>query len=1055
MLKIGNSNFFSNSFNKINYLFSNVAYNIFYSENKSQIEQIRREFFDGKIQKAHEYLQTAREEHNSNKKDRYDFLLLETEFLFQLNNYQAVKSNLTYIKENLTQFINQDFYQMQISLYALDNNKIQFDKIAEKLKKEFASNQPNEYFEIIYALNSGQQEKAKELYEEYIKNNNNKLLYIGGLIYANLHMDTQSDEYYKKADMYYTRYLEDKEPNFFERLEIYKFYSRTAFNKLLLNHLNVEYKEKVEKTRELLASIKDSFHYFNKMQKKFLVNHYLHCLFILDKKEFINYYNSVNENEIDVINFGFLHLDIEECSNTQVIENRILSNDEIDLLIHYHSKLILIDPQKVIDFLDIHIEFLDNEIILNIYLDAKIRTDKTLTDEEYYLLEEKKDNSIISYISYLEAKQIKSFKISDNEIETLLAYLKDGNVQEILIIKIIRILSQNLKQKKYLDLAIEYKNDFQNVISETLKICEIDRNLLVTDFDDFVEQINNPKYSIQIANIYRSYPSITKAYKFYKIAWEHFDFLDNDKIEFASYVLHYCSLPYYFQNTDRIDIGQDNIYKSYLEENSRSLNMEQTFVLSYYLIVIEKSFENGFLKINSKLLSINVNDLTKNEKELLSKLYLYSIVNHIDEDYSIKSNQLIKDNGNYYISEQLYSTINEHYLLKPKNQKEFDLLLFKEGIEKLSIFHYISNIFMHSLNSENFRTVISTEDDPLIGIREMLHENTKQGIKQFEDYSSGKNISFFSLANGEYKNYFKVIDILLNTDKYNFHTGNSNSQPYEINKILTFSSIVFLDNIKKLDIVLEREDVYIQKTTINWLVGFIKELDSSDEIFSVYSDGENLLKNISNKEDIEKDKQNLLDLANKIISADRVIDDIDTILPIKESYQMLAPHIGEQEYRALAYSHNHHYQIISEDRMISYMFDTMKLDNYMISNSISLLSNKLGMKKLFSLYKELDEKKYSYLFNEQAINNFLKQLIFEEPIYLLQWHEKKYSNFQLEELLHIVYKYGWIDWIEEYYRKNYILVPPKIKVKPRTFITSNIEYILELLGIKIIVKEKL
>lgn len=1049
MPKIGSGNFFSDSFNKINYLFSNVAYNVFYSENKSQIKQIRKEFFDGKIQKAHEYLQTARKEHSSNKKDRYDFLLLETEFLFQLGNYEEVKSNLSYIEENLIQFINQNFYQMQISLYALDGDKKHFDKIAEKLKKEFASNQPNEYFEIIFALNSGQQEEAKRLYEDYIQNNENKLLYIGGLIYANFHMDTQAEKDYKKADLYYAKYLEEKEPNFFERLEIYKFYSRTAFNKLLLNHQHVEYQEKVERTRGLLASIKDSFHYFNKLQKKFLVNHYLHCLFILEKQEFVNYYKSVNESEVDVINFGFQHLDIEECVNSQVIENRILSNNEIELLIHYHSKLVLIEPQKVIEFLDTNTRFLDNEIVLNIYLDAKIRTNKILTDEEYSLLEENKDNSIISYISYLEAKQIKSLNISENEIEALLAYLQDSNIQEILIIKTIRILSQTSKQKKYLNLAIKYKNDFQNIISETLKVCEIDRNLLITDFDDFVEKINNPKYSIQIANIYRSYPSIVKAYQFYKITWEHFDFLDKDKIEFASYVLHYCSLPYYFQNTNRIDIEQDNIYKGYLEEKNRLLSVEQTFILSYYYIVIEESYESGFFKINSKLLSIDIDELTNDEKELLSKLYLYSIVNHIDETKSIKSNQLIKQKEIYYISEQLYSTINECYLLKPKNQKEFDLLLFKEEIEKLSIFHFICNRFMNSLNSSNFKTIVSTENDPLAGIREMLHENTKRRVRQFEDYSNGKNISFTSLANGEYKNYFKVINILLNTDKYNFHSGNNNIQPCEVNKILTFSSIVFLNNINHLDAVLDREDVYIQQTTINWLMSFIKELDDSDELFTVYSDGENLLKNISNKKDIERNKQDLLNLANKIISADRVIDDVDAILPIRESYQMLVPHIGEQEYRALSYSYNNNYQIISEDAILNFMFKTMNLNSRMISNSMSLISSTLEMNELFALYKELDKKNYFHLFNENAIKNLLNKLIFEDPIYLLQWHKKKYSNFQLEELLHIVKKYGWIEWIEKYYKENYIIRPPRIKVKPRTFITSNIEYIFELLRLKI------
>ena len=164
---------------------------------------------------------------------------------------------------------------------------------------------------------------------------------------------------------------------------------------------------------------------------------------------------------------------------------------------------------------------------------------------------------------------------------------------------------------------------------------------------------------------------------------------------------------------------------------------------------------------------------------------------------------------------------------------------------------------------------------------------------------------------------------------------------------------------------------------------------------------------------------------------------------------MLVPHIGEQEFRALSYSYKNNYQIISEDAILNVMFKTMKLNDWMLSNSMSLLNNKLEMKELFDLYKELDKKNYFHLFNESAINNTLRNLIFKDPIYLLQWHKKRYSNFQLEELLYIVKKYGWIEWIEQYYKENYILSPPKLTTKPRSYITSNIEYIFKLLGMKI------
>ena len=722
----------------------------------SQLKHIKEDFFNGEIYNAITHLNEAKKEHNLNQNSLYEILMLETEIAFQLGNYDEVKENLDYIYDHFNKKLNDRFYQLKISIYALNKDKENYDKISLKLQKEFGSNQPKEYFEILFYLNSGQAENAKKLYDEYIQNNvENKLPYIGGLIYANLHLDTQDDSDLEKAELYYDKYLENNQPNFFEKLEIYKFYSRTAFNKLLLNHPNVEYKDKVENTKELLFSIKDSFHYFNSAHKNFLINHYLHCLYVLDKEEFVSFYKTVDENIIDIINFGFQHLDIDQCSDQEMIEARILAKNEEDLLIHYLSRLVTIDAQRVTLFLEANKKYLENEIVINIFLEANIRVNKTISDEEYESLKSQKDHSIISYISYLEAKKINSIDIDADEIETLLAYLDSNSQQEIIIIKVIRILSQSGQQRKYIELALKYKNSYQNIISETLNVCANDRNLLLPDFDYFVGEIDNIDYSIKIASIYRSYFKIGKAYEFYKIAWEHISFLDEDKIEFAAYVLHYCSLPYYFQNTKSINREQDSVYRSYLEEKYSLLSIEQSFILSFYSIVVEESYENGFLLINRKLLSKNIDTLTEEEKELLTKLYFFSIMNKIDSSVDIKSNLLIKANDEYYISNELYSNIDENYLFKIIDKKEFELMLFQSGIEKFSIFHQICNRFISNLESSHFRSVISTNEDPLSGIREMLHDNAEKGKQQLTDYSNGSYISFYNLTNGEYKNYFQ------------------------------------------------------------------------------------------------------------------------------------------------------------------------------------------------------------------------------------------------------------------------------------------------------------
>ena len=932
----------------------------------------------------------------------------------------------------------------------MDKNRSEFDKAASTLQKEFASNQPKEYYEIVFHLNSGHFSKAKEFYLQYVDHTvENKLHYIGGLIYANLYRFSPNMNDYEEAKKLYLYHLENKNPNFFEKLEIYKFFSVDAFNKLLLNQFDEEYRTYIEQSKVLLHSFKNSFYLFDSKVKKFLQDHYLHCLYVSNKQDFVNYYQTLNEEEIDVINFIFYHLDLPSNVDNLVVERRILGKSENELLIHYLSKMVSSEAQVVIDFIDAHQHYKDDEIVSNIYLEAKILTEKSIDDHDFDSIVSKKDDSIIRYISYLEAKKIRLLNISTDEVDSLIERLNMEPLQEILVIKAIRILAQNGLQKKYLQIALQYKDKYQNIISETLKVCEHDRNLLISDFDSFIEQIKGDRYSIQIANIYRSYPKIKKAYDYFKKAWEHFDFLDKDRTEFASYVLETCSIAYYYQSSENINRSQDGIYKSYLEEHQESLNLHQTFVLAYYLIVVEATYDSGFFLINKKLLEIDIKTLGMQEKEMLASLYFYTIAHKLDVKAETKTNLLLKENGVFFIANNIYSTIDASYSLTEIEPKQFDLMRYRSDIERFSVYHHICNYFIDELNSKVFFSLPSTEEDPLSGIREFIHDAAKKDKELLEAYSNGENISFHNLAHGSYRHYFGLIDILLNSESIAFYAGKNHPQPFEVNKILTLSSIIFLNYIGKLDIVLAREDIYVQQTTINWLLQLIDELNNSDEILTVFSDGSELYKNLSDKQSIEADKQYLLDLANKITSNKKIVDDTDSVFQIRESYEMIAPHIGEQEYRAIAFALENKYQIISEDRMILFLYEKLHFNTWMVSNSISVLSNVIEPEEFAKTVKELDKKNYSYIINEQIIKQTLENIIFNKPLYLMQWDEKDYSDSIIKVILQIVKKYGWLDWLEQYYDEHYVLKVPKVRTKPRSFVTSNIEYIFDLLGIKI------
>ena len=169
-------------------------------------------------------------------------------------------------------------------------------------------------------------------------------------------------------------------------------------------------------------------------------------------------------------------------------------------------------------------------------------------------------------------------------------------------------------------------------------------------------------------------------------------------------------------------------------------------------------------------------------------------------------------------------------------------------------------------------------------------------------------------------------------EEFNFNAGKINYKPIEVKKILTLSSIIFLNNKNLLEEVLERDDVYIQRTMLNWL----KEYSLSITFGHMPTDFSYLdelhqkpILHVDTQEDIDSFKQVVLNLLSILIEKceNKIIDDHLEILPIKNSYEMLSNHMGKQEYQAFAYCINHNFQIITEDSIFNMLFDVMKFNN--------------------------------------------------------------------------------------------------------------------------------
>lgn len=156
---IGNKNEISHSFNITNII----------SEITTQLSIIKREFNEGNIARAFSDIEDAKKEHHSNEKARYHFLMLETQFYFTLGKYEKVREEISYIEETLSKYCDEPFFEIKASLLALDGDKEEFDQVVRKLIKEFSGYQnPKEYFDLIFLLNSRKAEEAKIVYEDYI-----------------------------------------------------------------------------------------------------------------------------------------------------------------------------------------------------------------------------------------------------------------------------------------------------------------------------------------------------------------------------------------------------------------------------------------------------------------------------------------------------------------------------------------------------------------------------------------------------------------------------------------------------------------------------------------------------------------------------------------------------------------------------------------------------------------------------------------------------------------------------------------------------------------------
>ncbi|UQB41795.1 hypothetical protein JX580_08975 [Thiomicrospira microaerophila] len=1019
---------------------------------KTLISTIRSNFFDGEIQSAIDALKDAKEEHQQNIGAKYHLLVLEAEIKFQLKNFEKVSELLDYIDNHFQECLDGKFFEMKASLLSLQGNRKEFNLSIVRIKNEFADTEiEDEYFEILFNLNSGNYQKAKTLFEhsyQDVSTDKNgqlskKTCHLGALIYQNLYNQKRDDEHFEMAKKYFDC-LGNEELNFFEQFEKAKFHSFREVD-CYLNHFK-PLNESFSSTLVYFNKILKGLSYFEHDYRNIIINHYLHCLFFTDIEAFFNEYPKYRSDEIDIVNFVHFHFNPnqEKLENT-VIQNRLIEQNEPELLIQYLDRTSQTDPNIVRDFLESNKSFLEDPKAFNIYTNTLLNNNFANLEDVYKEAEQRKGISEIDYLTFLEIEHRKNSSLSKKQIKKIITIQKSAAQKQLVSDISLNLLALNNQSKEYLSIGSELKgNTF--ILEKILQICLEDKELLFSDFEKFISQSFPSINHILVGNIYLKFGKLSKAYNQFSIAWQSESSQTNFKLNIASNTLYQCSLRYFLinneQNSSRINVQQDSLFRAFLEEHYDKLTIRQIVEMSFFMIVVEKSFNEGFKYINKKLLSAPISEVDDDTKHILVSIYFYTIINKINIGIDTPSNIVLKKEDQFFLSLNQYDQIDESFSIELLPREEFELEILGDEYETNSLFHQICNLFIYEMQSDYFIRLDVSKSDPIADIKPLLIQQAKSQANKLDIYNSGGNISFHQLV-GEYKKYFGLIPHILENPNTSFDAGKCRIVSNK-NKIITLSSIIFLDHIDELDNVLTRNDVYIQQTTIDWLSSFIKELSVTDEIMTMFSDGESIFREIHTKSDIEENKIRLLSLARKVRKSfqSRIIDDREEVLEFSESFEMFVPLMGILEYRALSYAYNNDFQVISEDRIFEIITESTNLAPTLSSNSLALID----VKKKFEdneieFYESLHQKGYRDLFDQVNVRFFISKLVVASPNLETTIQNSKILRF----ILNIAQNYHLLGFLVNYYENNYKFIAPMIAPPERDFIAVNIEDIFKFL----------
>ncbi len=1019
----------------------NVEFNITLPKLRSSIEKLEKDFSKGEIKESIDYLNSLLDEYGEYPQIKYQLFVKKAAFLFSLRRYDEAKKLLDNVEKNYSDFIDASYEEVKLIDLSLEKQEKVFFELVDKIITESTKTLNRTKFELMYYLNSRDSYEAKEIFENLEEDIQQSKEYVlmGGHLYSSVND-------YENADLFYQIALSN-DISFLDKSVIVGFYGTDIINKHMYGlKLNDTYKQDLIEYKLIIKTILDQEEYFyNEYVENLKMNYLFVLAFLNETEEYIKFYKTVSKVESIFVHHYFLWCNLSKTSiDHQLVQEKIIQN-ESELLLYYCSLLEQRneDSEKVILFLENNEKYIfGNQYISLFYIQAKVFFDESINKEFKDFLVSNKYENIVYLLAYLLTIEQSSY--SAENIKKLIEFATNESQIIKRILETLDLLMKSGYKREYIDLALIQQKKFPNVIAKTLELCHEDKNLLITDFEYFIENINsNEVYIIgAIADIYANFNAYDKSFEYFYLVYKEGNHDKNILLKIIEVAFKY------FQKTNGIleEKKEKEVY-DILIANKDELDFRDLIFLLQYSLVVLKDTRQILPTLNTKLLNTDIGNLAEEIKIELSNLYTQTTIG-MNVNYGklfIYEDNIcyVKDGKTYFKGYDIHEENKNNFGFNILNSNGFFIIKNDPQYTQDSVFHRIVGPFAFKVDNPSMHTftVDKDSDNPFSEMFSFIDELGQQEKDLFLRYSKEEFYGLYPLAKRNYADYFTLIPYLLEHKDYSLNSLKPNFM-IDKKKILTLSSIIFLNHLGYLEQILKIENIVIQQTIINWLQKYIEDFEPINRPTNLSYMDEKEPKFIPYTEEEEKKaiefKDELIELTKKLLEYE-IIDDTNENLPIAEAYKMLAREMGEQEYHALAYCINHNYQIISENNIFEMLFDTFGYNKPFISNSFALLVNILNDEDIYTLQKKLFSLNYKYI----SICSDRKRV-------LAGLNYQGFKNILNEQLLlnfRIWYEYDCLDkLIKEYIHEYKVLYPKRIVPQSDTF-SENMEYLLEILNV--------